>query len=232
MFTDARLRCTLVALLLAVVPSIETVGQGPLPSVSPPSETPQQADRITFSIDDWKGIERNRRWQEVAVLEAQRILASRLKGELDDPGGWRTDRAVRLLGTLRASDQDIPDLLCKHLTVRPEVTGTHWTDVFQSAMALIRIGGPNVANAVINHLKQPRSETELLLCGQILHRNDAHEITFARFEMAMAEAKPKMKPEAYEVFARNLAQIKEWLSDPNYAFDWRYSPDRTAIEQK
>jgi hypothetical protein len=222
-----------IALAVGFSPLAGAQGPGP-PASNAVLKSEKEANRITFSIDDAKEINHQLRWQDIAVSESRRILELRLDSKLDDPGGWKADAAAKLLGRLRVSDQDVPDLLCKNLTMCPELVGgsVAWPDTYASAMALIHIGGPRVANSVIKYLKQPRSESELLLCAQILHRNDLPEITFVRFQMATAEAKPIMTPEAHEVFARNLNQIKGWLSDPRFAYDRRYSPLKLTPDRK
>lgn len=86
----------------------------------------------------------------------------------------------------------MPDLLCKNLTMCPELVAgsVEWPDAYASAMALIHIGGPRVANSVIKYLKQRRSESELLLCAQILHRNDVREITLCDFKWRQPKRSP------------------------------------------
>jgi hypothetical protein len=95
---------------------------------------------------------------------------------------------------------------------------------YVAAEALINIGGREAANAVIDHLKEPRTERELLLCAQVLYRNDALEITFERLRLAAERAKGDEAMEHRDMFLRNLAQMKEWLGDPNFERDERYLP--------
>ena len=190
---------------------------------TPPSDI--HIGRSAFSLGDGKAINFFQGWREVAVQECRRVLEQRAAGSLDDPGGEQIETAVRLLTTLRPSESSVSDALCKNLTFVPDLTrGVHWTKCHLSAMALIHIGGPQVANSVINHLKEPRGETELQLCAQVLYRNDVLEITFTRFRVATEQANRMMKPEQREVFARNLAQMKEWLSDPQFERNPTYRP--------
>ncbi|MCI0361109.1 MAG: hypothetical protein L0211_21730 [Planctomycetaceae bacterium] len=184
-----------------------------------------QLEGEDFSIEDVSAATRHLRWREVAINDSKRILLWRLEGKLNDPEGSQAAAAARLLGSLRAGDHDAPSLLCKNLTLVPgSIHGTHWSDVYVSALALIQIGGPKVATAVINHVKHPRAKTELLLLAQVLHKNDSPEITFARFQSALREAKLQLPAQEYERFAQNIAQLTEWLRDPQFDIDGRFSP--------
>jgi len=197
----------------------------------PPSSAPEippsdiQIGRSAFSLGDGKAINFFQGWREVAVLECWRALERRAAGALEDRGGEQTESAVRLLRLLRPSEQKTADLLCKNLTFVPDLTrGVHWTECYVSAMTLIEIGGPQVANSVINYLKEPRTDVELQLCAQILYRNDSREITLTRFRMATEEARLKMEPSRRDLFERHLSQIREWITDPRFGFDPRLLP--------
>lgn len=184
-----------------------------------------QSDAEDFSIEDASATSRHLHWREIAINDSKRILLWRIEGRLNDPEGSQAAAAARLLGSLRAGDHDAPSLLCKNLTLVPgSAYGTDWSDIYVSAVALIQIGGPRVATTVISHVKQPRNKTELLLIAQVLHKNDSHEITFARFQIALREAKVELPEHEYEIFAQNIAQLTEWLRDPQFGIDGRFSP--------
>jgi hypothetical protein len=178
----------------------------------------------TFSIGNTTDATRVFQLHEVVLIECRRVLELRQEGKLQD-GAIEVRNAARLLVRLRPTDSEAILLLASNLTLHPEpYTGPHWLNGYVAVEALIEIGGPKVAREILTYMREPRSTKELLLCAQVLYRNDDLPITFERMRLAGERARQDADLEQPEVFLRNLAQVKEWLSDPGFAEDQRYLP--------
>ncbi len=215
-----------VILAILLGHTLRLAGQPPVPSVANGiPEAQYESERIPFSVNDVLDVSRQLRWQEVAALDCHRILLWRFDGRLRDDGDRQAARAARLLGSLRASDKETVDLLCRNLTLRPTFYSTpHWMNGFVAVEALIQIGGPQVANSVIDLLKDDRTENEIKLCAQILYRNDELDITFHRMRLVQERTKQTMNQDDHSRFVRNLAKVTEMLAAPDFVKDKRNLP--------
>jgi len=214
----------LIVAIIVVLLGSQTYGQQRLP-LETNGIPDNQYERTGFSITDVPDATRHLRWREVAINDCCRILSERLEGKLTDAGQSLAGKAANLLGRLRATDQNAVNLLCQNLTLRPDrYYPPHPLNGYMAAEALIDIGGPRVACKVIEYLKEPRTETELLLCAQVLHKNDEREITFERMRLASEQARAEMTRDAHEGFERNLSLMRKYLNEPRFGKDAGYLP--------
>lgn len=221
-----RLQDHWVVVVVAIMLMVASKAFGDPPFGFPDDGSNPKA-KLSFSSRNNNDVVHLRRLQEAASIEASDVLQRHLDGGPVDPGNNHAARAATVLGSVRANGEPTIMLLCKNVTLQPDAQESNPADPlngFEAAQALVAIGGARVADAVIGQLKQPLSEIELLLFARVLQRNDDLAITLYRLRLASERAKPRMAAKDFDTFVENLENVMEWLSDPEFAKNPRYSP--------
>lgn len=182
---------------------------------------------LTFTEESLTDIADLRRLREVVSIHSRTILERHVENGFDPGSETDACRAATALGTIRDGSNDTIRVLCKCIALRQSdgalSDGSNPLLGLPAAQALTDIGGPRVANALIDLAKQKLDPDALLLIARVLHRIDSVEVTIYRMHKASGRAKA-MPPDEGRVFTRNLAQLEEWLSSPSFAKNPDYGP--------
>lgn len=189
----------------------------------------EEGRNIEFSIESEMTAPRLRQFREVAIFESIRTLERFRDSEASDTDNLRASEAARILGDLRTDEPLAIGVLLQNLTLHARLyPATHWLNGYVAAESLVKIGGPKVASAVLEYLKEPRDRLEVLLCAHVLFHNDDLPITLERIRLAeqrlRSEAEQEVAQDETGAFQRNLALVKEWLNDPRFGKDRKYLP--------
>jgi hypothetical protein len=193
---------------------------------------------FSFSIASEEDYDLMVRGRQLAIGQCWHSLDARARCETHEE---RTKfdgdaaRAADLAGKLRA--KELTDELCSNLTLPdPGAIIDDWIFYgplikYPAARALVDIGGPEAAKSVLFHLKHKLERTELLLCGHVLVRLDDPKVTLERLRLAKEASRLEDPPEVREVFWDNLAQVKQWLEDPDFDDSMRLAPAQERPER-
>ena len=170
--------------------------------------------------------------REQAIAQCMEVLRTSAprKAAKDRPRyDLKVERAIGLLGKLDVDRPECVNSICGNLALYAE--GVSFSEdsndpllLRPAARALVKIGGREVAEGVIRHMKQKLDRRELLICAHILNQNDYHRVTFERLRIAKEQARLEEPQEVREVFFDNLAQVQQWIEDPGFESDAKFRP--------
>lgn len=180
------------------------------------SDRPPALSVPPFSLEDAAG--------RALILRSRKLQIDTCNSILEDYADRKNldshlaCHAAKMLGKLHAGDSDAPRLLVRNILLESIDRGEPGPlDGLVAAQALVRIGGKNVIEELLNGLENSLSRRELLIYVNVFHDLEGQEFAVVRIQFELDKlAKKKVLSEELQQKKRNLSQLKTWLCDPDF----------------
>lgn len=207
-------------ILFAIIASAQDSKGLKSPSTKATSNEKQELGGINLDFKNPKNLKLLINLRNAAILDLTAALEKNdvNAGEHDD----FVEFAAKMLGELRSDDQASLKSLCRNVKLRSMTRSNNGPlDGFVAAESLVKIGGPNVVEAIFDELRGALDYQTLITFAFVLHSLDTQEVTNTRLTRAIdQETKHPLFPSGPDrEYLSNLKQLEKWVEQRGFFED-------------